>query len=220
MMADEDIITQEYSYPDNNYEGNLGVDDKTPATKWAYPNRAAVPELFNWVGRKSYEDIERIANWLTRYGATQRLEPITGLFPISGEEPPQVLVDNYLVAFDMVDNYDTEVRGNANIIRTEPALVLHWSMPDVDTSDDPKLYVDVDITGNQEAVGTSITSTSATLSVPNNSDRRQETVINLGDVSEGDSDSDDWDDVLGKTMSFFVRREPDTDTNGSLHLHD
>lgn len=215
-MAENDVIDQEYTYPDDQYEGELGVDDKVPDLKWAVPSHKAVAELFNWVARKSYEDITRLVNWISNFGATQSQQPFEGLFPINGKEPSTVLVNDYITAFDLVDNRATELRGEAKVLRTSPSLMLQWSVPDVTIAEPAELSIDVDVFGKSETGGNSVISTTASLDVPNNNNIEQETEVALS-LSTEDTSSDGWADVLGKHMVFYISRDPTA--SGDIHLH-
>lgn len=219
-MADQDVLDRDYSYPDNKYKNDLGVDDKTPSYFWAIPGHKGVAELFNWVARKIHEDLTKIVDWESTYGGRITLHPMDGLIPTSQREPDLVNIGGYLDAFQFGSNQVGEVKGSATLIRTEPSIILHWSMPDVDNNTDTNLEVDIDILGVGDQPGESIISSSVALTVPNSPDQKQETEIDLGDLSEGDEDDDGWDDVMGKQMEIFVKRDPDDAEIGAVHLHE
>jgi len=68
-------------------------------------------------------------------------------------------------------------------------------------------------------VGTEIISTSNSFEVQNENDRVQRSVFDLGDISEGDSEGDGWDDVRGKAISMYIKRSPDETSAGRWNLH-
>lgn len=218
-MAEEEIVTQQLDYPDDKYEGGLGVDDKPPELKWAYPGRSASPELFNWLGRKVTEDLETIREYLGKYESTRKLTPLSELTQIAGKEADIIYIDNYKVAYSYPDDRNVEVGGSTNILYTEPSIALIWSMPDVSGDvTEPIISVGVDIAGEGDEIGTDTIAQTVTLDVPTASDTLYETTFDLGDISEGEDD-DGWDQVRGKGVTIFVERDPGNSAVGSWCLH-
>lgn len=213
------LVDQELDYPDNKYEGNLGVDDKEPELKWAVPGHSAVPELFNWLGRKTTEDLQRIRGYLDEIESVRKLTPLTELMPVSNYEPDIIYINGFKEVFSFSDYEKKEVGGVVNLVRTEPQIVLRWSSPNVETATSPSIEVEVDITGKGDEPGQETISTTQELTVPTRSDVIQESVFDLGDVSKGDENDDGWDDVRGNGIQIFVSRDPLDDANGEWHLH-
>lgn len=213
------VVEQQLDYPDNKYEGNLGVDDKEPELKWAIPGHSAVPELFNWIGRKTTEDLQKIREYLDTIESIRKLAPLSELMPIAGKEPSIIYVDGFNKAFGFRDNEPNEVGGKVTLVRTEPEVRLQWSMPNPSTSTKPEINVDIDISGIGDDIGTEIISTTKILTVPDQPNEMQETIFDLGDVSEGEKDSYGFDTVRGKDISIFINRSPDTEANGLWNLH-
>lgn len=214
-----DVVEQQLDYPDGNYEGGLTVDDKEPELKWAVAGRSAVPELFNWLGRKTTEDIQKVRDYLSEFESIRKLTPMGELVPIAGKEPDIIYTNNYRMTYAFSDSEENEVGGTVNLIRTEPKIVINWSMPVVSTSTEPEISINIDIAGEGDVVGNEIISSTKTLSVPNQPDSLRTAVFDLGDVSEGDEDEDGWDDVRGKGISIYVSRSPDSSANGLWHMH-
>lgn len=215
----EELVEQQLDYPDNKYEGNLGVDDKIPELKWAVPGHSAVPELFNWLGRKTTEDLQKVRSYLDEIESVRKLAPLTELMPVSNKEPDIIYINGFKEAFSFNDYDQTEVGGLVNLVRTEPKIVLRWSMQNVSSSTNPLITVDVDIAGEGDEVGKETISTTQELTVPNQSNTIQESVFDLGDVSEGELDENGWDKVRGNGIQLFVSRDPDGDDVGAWHLH-
>lgn len=213
------LIEQQLDYPDNQYEGNLGVDDKEPELKWAVPGHSAVPELFNWLGRKTTEDIQAIRDYLDTLESVRKLTPLSELMPIANKEPNIMYVNGFNKAFGFRANEPNEVGGKVSLLRTEPKVYLRWSMPEPSTSTEPEISVDIDISGVGDDIGDEIISTTKVLTVPDQPNEMEETVFDLGDVSEGEEDSYGYDTVRGKDISIFISRSPDTEANGLWNLH-
>ena len=218
-MADENIVTQQLDYPDDKYEGGLGVDDKPPELKWAYAGKSASPELFNWFGRKTTEDLERIREYLGKYESIRKLTPLSELTQIAGKEADIIYIDNHQEVYSFPDDKDVEVGGSTNVLHTEPSVALIWSMPEVSGDiTDPVIDISVDVSGKGDEVGTDTIAQTVTIDVPTSSDTLYETILNLGDISEGEDD-DGWDRVRGKGIMIFVGRSPGNTAMGSWHLH-
>lgn len=217
-MSDQ-VVEQELDYPDNNYEGGLGVDEKEPELKWAIPGHAAVPELFNWLGRKATEDIQRIRDFLAEYESVRRLSPMAGLNQVSSKEADIVYVNNHQPAFSFSSNREVTVSGSAQVLRTTVNIVLYWSMPNVETTDtNPTIDLDVDIVGVGKEAGDDTMSASQDLSVPDQDNVIQRNTFTFG-VGIGDIDEDGWDDILGQEIDFFINREPKDAGSGRWQLH-
>lgn len=214
-----DLVKQQLDYPDNNYEGGLGVDEKEPELKWAVAGRSAVPELFNWLGRKTTEDVQKIIEYLSKYESIRKLTPMGELVPIAGKEPDIIYTNNYRMTYAFSDSKENEVGGTVNLIRTEPKIAIKWSMPEVNTSTGPEISINIDIAGENDVVGNEIISSTKTLSVPNQPNSLKTAIFDLGDVSEGDGDKDGWDDIRGKGISIYVSRSPGSSANGLWHMH-
>jgi len=213
------LINQGLDFPDGNYEGGLTVDDKEPELKWAVAGRSAVPELFNWVSRKATEDIQRIIEFLDKYESIRKLTPLAELTQIAGREAHIIYVNDYQPVLGFLPDTITQVSGSVNLVKTEPEIALQWSMPDVENATEPTIQVDVDITGEGEEPGQSTISVSQELTVPNANNQVQETIFDLGDVSQEDGDDSGWDDVRGKELSVFVKRDPGDSEIGTWNLH-
>jgi len=198
----------------------LGVDDKPPELKWAYPGRSASPELFNWIGRKTTEDLDKIIDYLSLYESTRKLTPLAELNQIAGKEADIIYLDNHKKVYSFPDSRDVEVGGSTNVLYTEPTIALLWSMPDVSGDvTDPVINIDVDIAGEGDGIGEDTIAQTITLDTPNSSDTIYATLFSLGDISEGDNNDSGWDDVRGKGISVFVERSPGGSAVGNWHLH-
>lgn len=218
-MDNDDFILQELDYPDNNYKGGVGVDEKKPELMWAVPGRSAVPELFNWIGRKTTEDLDRIREYLDKFESIQKLAPMSELTQIAGKEADIVYVGNFQPVYQFVDDRLTEVGGTASVVKTEPEIVLRWSSNNVVDGTDPIITLHVDVTGEGEQVGEETISTTHTLFLPDSAGEVQESTFGIGELSQGDTNQDGWDDVRGQTMNIFVQRDPDSEAIGAWNLH-
>lgn len=214
-----EVIGQQLDFPDGNYDGGLTVEDKPPEVKWAIAGRSAVPELFNWVARKTTEDLQTIREYLSEYESVRKLTPLAELTQIAGKEADIIYVHEWQPVYSYDAVSQTEVGGSVDLIRTEPKIVVEWSCPDVVNATNPIIHVDVDISGIGQEPGGATISTSQELSIPTNNNEIQESVFDLGDVSEGDSNGDGWDDVRGKELTVFVSRDPDDTQVGRWQLH-
>jgi len=215
----ENVVEQQLNYPDDNYEGGLGVDEKEPELKWAVAGHSAVPELFNWLGRKTTEDIQKIREYLAQIESIRRLGPLSELISIAGKEADIIYVDGYKIAYSFSDMEDNEVAGEVNLVRTEPEVHLLWSMPEVSTSTNPTISIDIDIAGEGDNIGEEIISTTNDLPVPTQPDTIQRTVFDLGDVSEDTEDGYGFDTVRGKDIAIYVSRSPTGVDQGYWNLH-
>jgi len=213
------IIDQELDYPDNNYEGGLGVDEKEPELKWAVAGHSAVPELFNWVSRKATEDIREIIDYIDKFESKRKLVPLSELRPVAGEEPDIIYVRDYSPAFSFSPLSTQSVMGSTQIKDPTVDVSVFWSMSDVENVDsEPTIDLDMDVTGEYDTPGDSIDSSSKQLDIPSQNHEIQEARFTFS-LGIGDFNEDGWDDVRGRQMNLFLRRAPEDYESGRLQIH-
>ena len=213
------IIDQELDYPDNNYEGGLGVDEKEPELKWAVAGHSAVPELFNWVSRKATEDIREIIDYIDKFESKRKLVPLSELRPVAGEEPDIIYVRDYSPVFSFSPLFTQVVAGSTQVRRPMVDVDVFWSMSDVENAENaPTIDLDLDVTGAGDEPGTEIDSSSQELSIPSNNDQVQKATFTFS-LGIGDFNEDGWDDVRGKQLNLFLRRAPESYEDTRLQIH-
>ena len=214
-----ELIEQELDYPDGNYEGGLTVDDKEPELKWAVAGRSAVPELFNWVSRKATEDIDKIIEYLDKFGSPRKLTPLSELIPVAGQEPDIIYVRDYSPVFSFSPLFTQVVAGSTQVRRPMVDVDVFWSMSDVENAENaPTIDLDLDVTGAGDEPGTEIDSSSQELSIPSNNDQVQKATFTFS-LGIGDFNEDGWDDVRGKQLNLFLRRAPESYEDTRLQIH-